>query len=414
MGLLDFLHGTGGGLLGGSPQTVQTPSTAQPSFGQRLNTLLQSDAWLGTMAGLASGSDLQDSLGRASVGYAAGKRSDTNKAEDKARKDQLNAWIKAKSAGLAPEDAALLAANPDLAANYAADILKPKPYEKPATTADITEYNYAKNNGGFTGSFMDWKKQGGGSGGTGEYGLAPVWGTGADGRPALIQLGKNGQPIQPQLPEGFQIARDPIKVDLGTSWGLLDPQTRQMIGQVPKDIAGEAQQTAVGKGAGEAQNQLPAAQQTAAMMSQQINDLKNDPYLPRMVGSVDGRLPNVSSDAARVQAKIDQIKGGTFLQARQLLKGGGPITDYEGMKADSAMARLSQAQTEQDFNAALDDLNAAVQQGLQKLQAQAGGGGVVQAPAPPQMQPQAAPMPSQAPANDWQTLPNGVRIRQVQ
>lgn len=131
MGLLDFLHGTGGGLLGGSPQTVQTPSTAQPSFGQRLNEYLQSDRWLGTMAGLASGSDLQDSIGRAAIGYAAGRKSDKTTAEDKARKDQLNAWIKAKSAGLAPEDAALLASNPDLAGNYAANILKPKEYKAP-------------------------------------------------------------------------------------------------------------------------------------------------------------------------------------------------------------------------------------------------------------------------------------------
>jgi hypothetical protein len=93
-----------------------------------------------------------------------------------------------------------------------------------------------------------------------------------------------------------------------------------------------------------------------------------------MLGPMDSRLPNLSSDAARVQGKIDQLKGGAFLQARQMLKGGGAITDYEGQKAEAAFARMSTAQSVEDFNAALDEFNAAVQQGLAKLEAQAGGG----------------------------------------
>ena len=67
-----------------------------------------------------------------------------------------------------------------------------------------------------------------------------------------------------------------------------------------------------------------------------------------------------------------------------MLKGGGAITDYEGQKAEGAYARLNQAQTPEDFKAALDEFNFYVQQGLQKLQAQAGqqrmGGGYPQQP----------------------------------
>jgi hypothetical protein len=54
------------------------------------------------------------------------------------------------------------------------------------------------------------------------------------------------------------------------------------------------------------------------------------------------------------------------------LKGGGAITDYEGQKAEAALARLNQAQSVEDFNAALDEFNYHVQLGLHLLQQQAG------------------------------------------
>lgn len=121
------------------------------------------------------------------------------------------------------------------------------------TTEDIKNFERAKREG-YKGTFMDYlaaKRAGGG-----EYGLNPVWGTGPDGQPALIQLGKNGQPLQPKLPEGFQIARDPIKVDGPTGTSILDPQTRQVIQFIPKDVAGAKRMEAEGKGLGEASDSL--------------------------------------------------------------------------------------------------------------------------------------------------------------
>jgi hypothetical protein len=70
-----------------------------------------------------------------------------------------------------------------------------------------------------------------------------------------------------------------------------------------------------------------------------------------------------------------------------MLKGGGAITDYEGKKAEEAFARLSQAQTVEDFNQALDDFNYFVQQGLRKLEAQAGRQGMDQGGFPHQSAP---------------------------
>lgn len=223
----------------------------------------------------------------------------------------------------------------------------------------------------------DWTAIGGPKSSTSDtgYGTTPIWGVGSDGKPAILQLGKDGQPIQTPLPPGFDIARDPIRVDTETGTAILDPQTRQQVGFVPKDIAGANREKAIGQSQGEAAASLPAARQTAAAVQKQIADLKNDPYLPRMVGPVNSRLPNWSGDAARVQARMDQLQGGAFLQARQILKGGGQITDFEGRKAEAAWVRMNAAQNEADFKKALDEFNSAVTDGVAKLEAQAGGGG---------------------------------------
>jgi len=178
-------------------------------------------------------------------------------------------------------------------------------------------------------------------------GLTPVWLQDENGNPVLGQATKDGKIIRSQMPEG------------------LTP-----VSPYQKNFEG-SRGTAEGKVVGEAAGSLPGATQLATNVAKQVDDLKSDPYLPNMVGPVYGRLPNFTSDAARVQGKINQLQSGAFLQARQMLKGGGAITDYEGKKAEEAYARLNQAQNLQDFQSALDEFNYYIQQGLQKLQSQA-------------------------------------------
>lgn len=186
---------------------------------------------------------------------------------------------------------------------------------------------------------------------------------------------KTGKPVPGQLRQDGSIVRSSLPADVEAV--------------APYDVNfDKSAGTAAGTASGTAAGALPGATQMASQINAQIEDLKNDPYLPNMLGPVDSRLPNVSTDAARVQGKLNQLQGGAFLQARQMLKGGGAITDYEGQKAEGAYARLNQAQTPEDFKAALDEFNYYVQQGLAKLQAQAGqrplyqGGGNGQQPAP--------------------------------
>lgn len=74
------------------------------------------------------------------------------------------------------------------------------------------------------------------------------------------------------------------------------------------------------------------------------------------------QLPGTS--AAGFEARYKKVKGGSFLQAREALRGGGQITDFEGKKAEDAMAAMDKAQNEDEFKQALDDYNGAMTRGL--------------------------------------------------
>lgn len=208
--------------------------------------------------------------------------------------------------------------------------------------------------------------------GSPEYGLNPIVTQDEQGKYHLFQIPKDGgKPKEVELPYGWTPKQQYL--DTGTGFVAAPKQgtAANLEPVVTKDVAGKAAETAVGEAAGAAQVALPGAAQAAADVAAQVESLKNDEYLPKMLGPVDSLLPNVSEDAARVQGKMNQIQGGAFLQARQLLKGGGAITDYEGQKAEAAFARLAAAQNPEDYKAALDEFNYFVQQGLKKLEAQA-------------------------------------------
>jgi len=62
------------------------------------------------------------------------------------------------------------------------------------------------------------------------------------------------------------------------------------------------------------------------------------------------------TEATNFRVLLDQLRGGTFLQAFQSLRGGGAITETEGRKAEQAIARLDTAQSDEEFIKALEDL----------------------------------------------------------
>jgi len=161
--------------------------------------------------------------------------------------------------------------------------------------------------------------------------------------------------------------------DTGTELVATDPTTGEVVQRMPKDLAGVAQQKALGTAHGEAQAGLPRAVETATNMLQQIDGVLNSEALDRSVGPADQFRPSMSEGATDFDARLAQLKGQGFLQAFQSLKGGGAITEVEGQKATDAIGRLSRAQDERTFRMALQDLRDVVTRGLARSQAQAGG-----------------------------------------
>lgn len=98
-----------------------------------------------------------------------------------------------------------------------------------------------------------------------------------------------------------------------------------------------------------------------AALIARIDALMNDPNLEDALGFegiVRGFASNVGLDpnVARVNEMIKQIRGDVFLQAFEKLKGGGQITELEGIKAEQAMARLGQMQSHGDYVNSLKEL----------------------------------------------------------
>jgi hypothetical protein len=206
-----------------------------------------------------------------------------------------------------------------------------------------------------------------------EYGLNPIYGVGPDGKPSIVQLSKNGKTLQPQFPDGFQISKDPIRVDVGTHINLIDPQTRQIVGTLPKNIAEVERQKVVGDAQGTAQLALPTVKATADQMLKTINDVEKHPSLGNSVG-IPGQFPVIpGTGRADFSARADQLKGQTFLQAYTTLRGSGAITDIEGKKGEDAIARLNRSQSEESYRAALKDLKEVVQGGVLRASAKARG-----------------------------------------
>lgn len=223
-----------------------------------------------------------------------------------------------------------------------------------------------------------------GAGGATEYGLNPQYGVDAKGNPVLIQIGKDGKSVQTALPQGVTLSKEPIKLDAGTHFVLLDPITRQAVGTIPKENRQEAFDKGIGgaegKAVGEANIQLPQTIATAEQSLANIDAVINDPNLDYAVGAA-GVLPAIPGTAqAGTVARIEQLQGAAFLQAFESLKGGGQITEVEGKKATDAIARLNRAQKKEDFVDALSDLRGIISSGLERARKK---GGASAAPAAP-------------------------------
>ena len=133
---------------------------------------------------------------------------------------------------------------------------------------------------------------------------------------------------------------------------------------IPKLKAEQTQKTAtekmVGKERGKAQFNLPTVLSNAKYLTDLVGSLEDHPGMSDVVGIKGGgailtNLPFINesiglgTDADNFNVLLKQIGGKQFLNAYESLKGGGQITEVEGQKAAEAQARLSSAQSEQEF-----------------------------------------------------------------
>jgi len=97
------------------------------------------------------------------------------------------------------------------------------------------------------------------------------------------------------------------------------------------------------------------------------------------------------SDAANFQARFEQIKSIAFLEGFQQLKGAGAISEAEGKKGETAITRLSTAQSEKAFLSAVKELKEVMQAGLARKQKSGGFVPIITPPPQPQVLPQSFP-----------------------
>ncbi|TNC74156.1 hypothetical protein [Rubellimicrobium roseum] len=87
-----------------------------------------------------------------------------------------------------------------------------------------------------------------------------------------------------------------------------------------------------------------------------IDGILNDPAMGWSTGMWSWTQALPGTPMRRFGARARQLEGQAFLQAFESLKGGGAITETEGLKATQAIGRLDTAQSEADYRDALSEL----------------------------------------------------------
>lgn len=188
-----------------------------------------------------------------------------------------------------------------------------------------------------------------------------------------VQFGSNGQKLVEPIGGGLRPSRGVGEVDTGTGTEIIDKATGLPVRTVGKDLYGSESQKAQGKAQGDARASLPTVEATASRALDTIQKIRTHPGKQYGTG-VAGVLPGIPGTQQRgFVTLVDQAKGQTFLEAFNSLRGGGAITEAEGRKATEAFARLDRAQTAQDFDAALGDLEQVIKEGVRVARQKAGG-----------------------------------------
>lgn len=168
--------------------------------------------------------------------------------------------------------------------------------------------------------------------------------------------GASGAPVAGQPPSGKPLL--PANLDPGISGDVARAKG-----------AGKVE----GESAAKAAIDLPKVMDQANYSIKLLDDIISHPGMSTVVGApgitgIPAKLgvPIPGTDAADFMTRLEQIKGGQFLQAYETLKGSGQITEIEGVKASNAIARMSTAQSEKEFIAAAKEYQDIIRAGLRR------------------------------------------------
>lgn len=240
------------------------------------------------------------------------------------------------------------------------------------TPSAVQEYEYAKANG-FQGSFEDWKRVSAAQQQT----------------PSAIKAYEywKGLPTEQERNDYLTVQRNMQPYQLGEMGGgkvVFNRATGQyeQATSAAQEAAGAGQiaaGTAGGKVAGEttatAQFNLPQILDSGNEALRLVDELRNHPGRKMATGGsrMLGWQMVPATDAYDFDVRRKQIAGQQFMQAYEILKGGGQITEVEGQQAKEAIARMDAAQSEGAFTSALDDYQRIIKKGMERARLKAQG-----------------------------------------
>jgi hypothetical protein len=165
--------------------------------------------------------------------------------------------------------------------------------------------------------------------------------------------------------------------------------------------AAKARGTELSKNKVEAERALPGAiataDQTIGLIDEMIGDAKIENNkikiekggrqpAPGFRDYVGAGFPGMrfleGSDAASYERRQLQIEGKALLEAFEILRGGGAISNFEGASAQQAISRANKAQSEVEYVKAMRELQDIARKSVDRARAKAGAGGAA-APAAP-------------------------------
>lgn len=330
---------------------------------------------LGLAAGLMQGPDIGSGLAQGFQYAAQGRQADDayatqQKAEAERQKQIADAAaLKDKYANFFMEQN-----RPDIAQGIADGIVEPgAAYMDFITPKDVAQNEYdsraaAGQEYGLTGEDLNTFVLTGSLPGTAKqnvtYGVTPIMGTDS-------VTGKTGMGVQGS-DGSFKV------VDTG-SFVPLNPYDKSAM-----TAAGRA----FGNQTGAAQFDVPSAKLIADQSLKAIEDIRAEKKgMDEQFGTLgvstpfgDIGIPQQmtpawpKSDKAKFQVAVQRGTDRAFLEAREMLRGGGQITDFESRKAETAITSMQIAMEKGDkaqFEKALDDFEQAVKDGVTKLEMQA-------------------------------------------